>query len=411
MTALKYWLWLTTRRGLDTRDALMVLDHFVTPERAYYADAEEYDLLELKPNRRQALQDKSLEVPEKILADCERYGLHIMTLQDADYPQRLRQLSDPPLVLYIRGRIFHFDEEAAIAVVGARQATAYGERYAERFGMELTAGGALVISGLAEGLDSCAIRGALKAGGPVVSVLAGGLDIPFPPRNRYLMEDVAAVGALISEYPPGTPHRGYHFPRRNRILSGLALGVLAVECRPFGGTMSTVNHALDQDRDVFAVPGPLDAPMSEGPNLLIQQGAKLVTRGNDILEEYRDRFPAKLSRANQMSTQAAQERLADAEQERERRGAPEPKASAPPPVPEPSQRRTITRAEQKEELTDDELAILSALGSQTRTADELVELTQIPTRRVLSAMTMLQVQELVEEKAGRRFFSLVELEE
>lgn len=411
MTALKYWLWLTTRRGLDTRDALTVLDHFITPERAYYADPEEYDLLELKPNRRQALLDKDFRIPEKILGDCEQLGFHIMTFQDADYPQRLRQLSDPPLVLYIKGKVFHFDEEAAIAVVGARQATPYGEKYAERFGMELTAGGALVISGMAEGLDSCAIRGALKAGGPVVSVLAGGLDVPFPPRNRYLMEDVAAVGALISEYPPGTPHLGYHFPRRNRILSGLALGVLAVECRPFGGTMSTVNHALEQDRDVFAIPGPLDAPMSEGTNLLIQQGAKLVRKGNDILEEYRDRFPMKLSRAKTLNVEAAQERLKDAEQARERRTALEQKVLVPPPEPEPPQRRNISRAEQKEELTDDELAILSALGDKTRTADELVELTQIPTRRVLSAMTMLQVQGLVEEKAGRRFSSLVELEE
>lgn len=411
MTALKYWLWLTTRRGLDTRDALTLLDHFVTPERIYYADAEEYEWLDLRPNRRQALQDKNLEIPEKILGDCERLGLHIMTIQDADYPQRLRQLSDPPLVLYIKGRMFHFDEEAAIAVVGARQATPYGEKYAEQFGMELTAGGALVISGMAEGLDSCAIRGALKAGGPVVSVMAGGLDIPFPPRNRYLMEDVAAVGALISEYPPGTPHLGYHFPRRNRVLSGLALGVLAVECRPFGGTMSTVNHALDQDRDVFAIPGALDAPMSQGTNLLIQQGAKLVTKGTDILEEYQDRFPVKLSRANSMSDEAARARLEDAQQERERRAAPKQKESAPPPEPDVPQRRKISRAEQKEQLTDDELAILSGLGSKTRTADELVELTQIPTRRVLSAMTMLQVQGLVEEKAGRRFASLVELEE
>ena len=132
----------------------------------------------------------------------------------------------------------------------------------------------MVVSGSAGGIDSLALKGALKGGGRVVSVLGGGIDVVYPKSNRYLYEDVAAAGALISEYPPGTEHKGEHFPRRNRILSGLCLGVLAVECRLFSGTMNTVRHALEQDRDIFAVPGSLDAPMSEGCNRLIQQGAK-----------------------------------------------------------------------------------------------------------------------------------------
>lgn len=138
--------------------------------------------------------------------------------------------------------------------------------------MELAAGGALVVSGIAEGIDCHAVKGALKGGGPVVSVLAGGVDVPFPREHRYLYEDVAAAGALISEHPPGTPHKGSHFSQRNRIISGLSLGVLAVECRKKSGTMLTMNHAMEQDRDIFAVPGPLDAPLSEGTNYLIQQG-------------------------------------------------------------------------------------------------------------------------------------------
>ena len=264
MAALKYWLWLTNLEGMDAVGALTVLDHFVTPERAYYADPEEYELLPLRPGLSQALLDKGMDGAERILEACERLGLRVMTFQDADYPQRLRALADPPAVWYILGRTFHFDEAAAIAVVGTREPSGYGRVAAEKLGLELSAGGALVLSGIAEGLDACAIRGALNGGGPVVSVLAGGVDMIFPPKHGYLYADVAAKGALISEYPPGTKHRGYHFPRRNRILSGLSLGVLAVECRPFGGTMSTVNHALEQDRDVFAVPGAIDAPMSEG---------------------------------------------------------------------------------------------------------------------------------------------------
>ncbi len=407
MSALKYWAWLTSRKGLGAVGAMTVLNHFSTPELAYYADPEEYSYLPLDSQARQALKDKTMDAAEKILEDSERLGLRLMTIQDADYPERLRQLSDPPALLYIRGKTFHFDEEAAIGVVGAREPSEYGRSAAEKFGLELAKGGALVVSGIAQGLDSCALRGALRGGGPAVSVLAGGVDRPFPAENRWLYEDVAAAGALISEYPPGTPHRGQNFPRRNRILSGLCLGVLAVECRPYGGTMSTVNHALEQNRDVFAVPGAIDAPMSEGANRLIQRGAKLVTCGRDILEEYWDRFPVKLAASAPLPPEAVRARLAGLEADRPDE-----------PTPPPRERRdggplreAVPREKQRERFTDDQLALLNALGEKARTADELVELTQIPTKRVLSALTMLQVQGAVEEAAGRRFSALVRLEE
>lgn len=415
MAALNYWLWLTSRKGMDAASVLTVLDHFITPERAYYADREEYELLPLRPALRQALLDKELDIADTILGDCERLGLRVMTIQDADYPQRLRAIADPPAVLYIRGKTFHFDEEAAIGVVGTRNPSPYGQKWAERFGLELASGGALVVSGIAEGLDTCAIKGALKGGGPVVSVLAGGVDVPFPRQNRFLYEDVAAAGALISEYPPGTQHYGPHFLRRNRILSGLCLGVLAVECRSFGGTMSTVNHALEQGREVFAVPGALDAPMSEGTNKLIQQGAKLVTCGRDILEEYWDRFPGKLGRAAPLTPEAAQARLADLDEHREPPKEPKPEKTAPPQEtreePKAPQRAVVPRGEQKSRFTDDELAILAALRDKSQLADQLVETTQIPARRVLSALTMLQIQGAVEEQPGKRFSALLELEE
>ena len=410
MSALKYWIWLASRRGLGPAGALTVLDYFVTPERAYYAGREEYEVLPLLPSQRRSLADKSLDQAERILGDCDRLGLRIMTFQDADYPQRLRVLADPPMVLYIRGRVFRFDEEAAIGVVGARDPTPYGEKWAERFGLELASGGALVVSGIAKGLDTCAIKGALKAGGPVVSVLGGGVDVPYPPQNRYLHEDVAAAGALISEYPPGTENVGSHFPQRNRILSGLCLGVLAVECRPFGGTMSSAQCALDQDRDLFAVPGALDAPMSEGTNLLIQRGAKLVTCGRDILEEYWDRFPEKLKGSAPLTPEAARERLEDLDRRREEQPAAVPEAGpAEVPAPAPA-RELVPRGEQKTRFTDDQIAVLAAMEDKVRSADQLVDLTQIPTKRVLSALTMLQVQGAVEEHPGKRFSALVELE-
>lgn len=271
---LQDWIWLTTRKALGPRGVLRVLEYFGTPERAFYADSEQYDQIpELPAAARASLREKRMDEADRILGECDRLGLRVMTLQDGDYPGRLREIAAPPAVLYIRGRVFRFDEEAAIGVVGSRDPSPYGERVAAQLGLELARGGALLVSGIAQGIDSTALKGALKGGGPVVSVLAGGVDVPYPSQNRFLYEDVAAAGALISEYPPGTRHKAEHFPVRNRLISGLSLGVVAVECARFSGTMKTIEHAMDQDRDIFAVPGNIDAPRSEGPNWLLRQGA------------------------------------------------------------------------------------------------------------------------------------------
>lgn len=402
MAELEYWLWLTTRKGLGPAGALAVLDHFITPERAFYGEAEDFDALPLSPFARQSLLDKSMDEPNKILGDCDRLGMRIMTYQDADYPQRLRQIDVPPAVLYIMGKAFRFDEEPAIAVVGMRKSSQAGQARAERFGMELAANGALVVSGIAEGIDRAAVRGALKGGGPVVSLLAGGADVKFPRENRFLYDDVAAAGALISEYPPGTPHKGDHYNPRNRILSGLCVGVLAVECQPYGGTMLTVNHALEQGREVYAVPIGLSESCARGTNRLIHDGkARLVEKAEDILLDFVDLFPAKLSRLAPLPPSVVEARL---DKPRE---APKEAPKQEPPAPK---REVIPAGQQKTRFTDDELAILAAAAGSPLTADEIVERTQIPARRVLSALTMLQVQGVLEEQPGRRFRALVELE-
>ena len=402
---LKDWIWLTTRKGLGSRGVMQVLEFFGTPERAFYADPEQYDQIPgLSALARSSLRDKGQEGTDRILGDCDRLGVRIMTLNDGNYPERLREIADPPAVLYIRGGLFRFDQEAVIGIVGAREPSPYGEKVAAQLGLDLARNGVLLVSGIAQGIDSIALKGALQGGGRVVSVLGGGVDVPYPWQNRYLYEDVAAAGALISEYPPGTPPIGEHFPVRNRIISGLALGVVAVECARRSGTMKTVEHAMEQDRDVFAIPGNIDAPMSEGPNWLLRQGARPVTCAQDILEEYLDRFPQQLSKAAPLSPEAARQRL---EQVRSREQTPEPAAKA------EQEREVVPRERQKSRFTDDQLSILHVLGEKGKqyTADELVERTQIPTRRVLSALTMLQVDGAVQEHPGRRFSSLVILEE
>ena len=405
---LKDWIWLTTRKGLGHRGALQVLEYFGTPERAFYAEAEQYGLIPgLGPLARSSLQDKGMEGVDRILGDCDRLGLRVVTLNDGDYPERLREIADPPAVLYVRGAMFRFDQEPVVAIVGAREPSPYGEKIAAQLGLELARGGALLVSGIAQGIDSIALKGALQGGGRVVSVLGGGVDVPYPWQNRYLYEDVAAAGALISEYPPGTPPKGEHFPVRNRIISGLSLGVAAVECRRHSGTMKTIDHAMEQDRDVFAVPGNVDAPMSEGPNWLLRHGGIAATCAQDILDTYLARFPEKLSQAAPLSPEAARQRLEQVRPKHGREEEPRPAAR-----PE-AEREVVPLEKQKSRFTDDQIALLRSLGEKgkSRTADELVELTQIPARRVLSALTMLQVDGAVQEHPGRRFSALVELEE
>lgn len=404
MATLKYWLWLSTRQGVRPEHVSRILEHFGTPEGVYFADPEEYRLLEGVPRTAcAALLDKSLEEPEHILEDCDRLGVRILTQGDADYPERLKNIYDPPAVLYIRGRLPAFDEELAVAVVGSRKPSEYGKRMAGRLGLELARQGAMVVSGIAQGLDTEALKGALRGGGAVVSVLGGGVDVPYPYQNRYLYQDVAVSGALISEYPPGTEPEGWHFPVRNRIISGLSLGVVAVECGLKSGTMSTVRQALDQDRDIFAVPGNADVPLSEGPNRLIQQGAKLVLCGLDIIREYEDRFPGRLRRSAPLTPEVEEARLEVPEAPKRKKAvSPEKKQ-----IDNGPKRAYID----KSGLTDDQISLILALGEKALLAEELMESAGLPAKRVLSALTLLQIQGYVAERPGKRFETLVQFKQ
>ena len=194
-------------------------------------------------------------------------------MQDADYPVRLRNIFEPPSLLYVKGQLPVIDEEVAVAMVGTRKASPYGVEAAEKIAYGLSRQGAVVISGAAAGVDSASHRGALRAGGKTIAVLGNGLDVVYPAENEWLYRDIAASGALISEYPPGTAAESWHFPVRNRIISGLSLATVVVEAPEKSGALITANTALEQGRDVFAVPGPIDAPMSRGCNRLIADGA------------------------------------------------------------------------------------------------------------------------------------------
>ena len=295
MAALKYWVWLTTLPGLGERAKLQLLAHFGSPEEIYFAPEGELLLAEgITKLQAALLADKSLDRAEKVLEDCARDGQFLLTMDDAGYPARLRNIYDPPLLLYGKGSLPLFDDEVAVTVVGTRDCTPYGVRAASQLGYELARQGALLVSGMAKGIDGAAMRGALQAGGFTAAVLGGGVGVVYPAENRRLYEDIAATGVLLSEYPPGTEPLPGHFPVRNRIISGLSLAALVVEAPVRSGALITAHAALDQGRDVFAVPGPIDAAASVGCNRLIRDGAGLVMEAWDVLGTYRQRFPQKL---------------------------------------------------------------------------------------------------------------------
>jgi len=394
MSALTYWLWLSELQGLTNQTRLALLRRFETPERIFYADPEELLLTEgITRQQAELLSDHRLDAARKIQEDCHRLNIRILTIGDAEYPGRLKNIYDPPVLLYMKGRMPVMDEEVAIAVVGTRSCTPYGEGCAKKLGHELAAAGAVVVSGLAKGIDAAAAHGALIAGGVTVGVVGNGLDVRYPYESRFLYDDVAAAGVLLSEYPPGTEPAGWHFPARNRILSGLCVGTLVVEAPLRSGALITAETALEQGRDVFAVPGPIDAENSAGCNRLIQEGALLVTGAEDILREYEGRYPQKLqprAYTEPPKTVGYQAR----------------QLAEPKPVP-PS----VSLSRELPELSDDQLAILRQLGEEPMQVDDIIELTGIPTRRVLSALTVLEMDELVTQHSGKRYTRGVTLTE
>lgn len=218
------------------------------------------------------------------LEELAKYHIKAITYESTSYPILLKEISDCPPVLFIRGELKQCDD-TSIAVVGTRRATSYGRQITEEIVNNLSANSVTIVSGLAKGIDTAAHKAALEANGRTLAVFASGLDIVYPPENVKLAREIMEKGALISEYPLGTKPKADHFPQRNRILSGLSRGVLVVESGETSGALITANFALEQNRDVFAVPGSILSPMSKGPNKLIQEGAKLVRNHVDILEE------------------------------------------------------------------------------------------------------------------------------
>jgi DNA processing protein len=280
------WLALGLTPGLGPTRVRHLVEHFGNVAAIFRASLTELEATGLLAVSAQSLgTGKSLELAQEELGKTNAAGVQIVTLDDPDYPRQLKQIYDPPLLLYVRGDVKVLSQPG-IAVVGTRHPTPYGSGMAERLSIDLVAHGLAIFSGMARGVDTAAHRGAIAANGKTVAVFGTGVDVLYPKENSRLAEQILALGgALISEFPLGTFAAPQNFPIRNRIISGMSIGVLVVEAAEYSGTRITARCALEQNRDVFAVPGNVMNKNSWGPNTLIKQGAKLTATWEDIWEE------------------------------------------------------------------------------------------------------------------------------
>ena len=286
MSDLRYWIALSMLPEVGPVGAGKLLSAFGTPEKIF--DARVNDLIAVDGigiSRANSITGfSSWDMVEKQVEMIEREGIQAVHVGDSAYPEMLKEISDPPVVVYVRGDIRPQDKYA-IAIVGSRNLTHYGEAVAESISRELTSMGFTIVSGMARGVDSISHKSAIKAGGRTIAVLGSGVDVPYPPENKMLMNRIAEAGYLLSELPPGSPPDKENFPKRNRLISGLSLGVLVVEATSKSGALITARCALEQGREVFAVPGNITSPNSEGTNELIRKGASLTLKAEDVLSE------------------------------------------------------------------------------------------------------------------------------
>lgn len=409
MSELKYWLWLAALPGVRPRTRTLLLEHFGTPREAYFAPESAFAALEgLEERERAALKDRDLDRALRTLEACAARDIGVLTLQDALYPRRLAAIYDPPAVLFVRGRLPAVDEEAAVAVVGTRSATPYGVKMASRMGYELTKCGGLVVSGLTQGVDGMAARGALMAGGGCVGVLATAIDGDW---GGSLARDVESAGALVSEYPPGTESRSAYFRARNRITAGLSVAAVVVEAPEKSGALLFADEAAELGREVFAVPANADAPGGAGVNALLKDGARVAVSGWDVLADFAPRFPGKLrapegARASMPPEQLPPEAAAPDAGEKPETGenfaalrVPAAKKA----VDKPAERSYIDIRTLFSGLTERQLAVVGAMTEPSAHVDDIIERCGLPAPAVLAELTLLQIRGVVTQEPGKRF--------
>jgi len=282
---IKYWVGFSLISGIGRVRLTQLENYFTSLENAWEAGPAELKRAGLDSGSIRAITTWRPKISlEAEMEKLERYGVKVLICHDENYPSRLKEVYDYPPLIYVRGSLLP-EDEWCLAVVGTRRATVYGRQVTEEIVADLAQSKITIVSGLAKGIDTVAHHSALEAGGRSIAVFACGLDIVYPSENANLARRIMQQGALISEYPLGTKPRADNFPRRNRIMSGMSLGILVIEAGETSGALITAHLALEQNREVFAIPGSILSPASSGTNHLIQEGAKLVRNYSDILEE------------------------------------------------------------------------------------------------------------------------------
>ena len=379
-----YWIWLAHKSGINDREKLLLAERFPNPEDIYHASEKELAQLEgISANAVEALAQKDLSEARRIVRQCMDRSIRILTWSDESYPVCLRNIADPPLVLYYRGQLPDFDAMPVIGIVGTRKASPYGLQIAQKFGREIVNSGGIVVSGMAEGIDAMATKGALHRKNCTVGVLGCGVDRIYPACNRDLFRQMAQEGCLLSEFPPGAKPDKWNFPRRNRIISGLSNGIIVVEAPKKSGALITARQALEQGRDVFAVPGNVGVSACEGSNALLKDGAGLATSGYDVLSEYAVIYPGKIHQVAEEKEVAV---VCD-----------DKKAVDNPALPLYSD-----VDDSISDLTDTERTVLALLKPQEQSIDLLIAQSQMPTAQFLASLTMLEVKGYAHTLPGRR---------
>jgi len=404
MQHLKYWVWLSNMGGVGAVTALKLLNHFGDAEKVFFADEKQYrQIQDVRPSDIPALMNKNLDRANTILADCEKLGCHVLTLFDEEYPERLRNIYNPPVIIYIKGNLPTIDSEPIVGVVGTRNCTAYGQGAAESISYKLACSGIIVATGLAKGIDSAAARGALRARrhGHIIGVIGSGHGIVYPPENADLFDDVENYGAIISEYPPYTPAAKKHFPARNRIISGISIGLAVIEAPKRSGALITAAMALEQDRDVFTLPGNVDEKSCEGSNLLLRDGAIAILSAEDIISEYMELFPSKIkidavenkpnaepvNMFGKPGLQASSYKIKSRENKKE--------------IDNTTQVEYIDVEEIIGALDGDERIVAQIISSERMHIDDIILKAELEAARVLAAITLLEIKGSIFSSSGK----------
>lgn len=386
-----YSIWLSLLLKPGSRLVAPLFDYFSSAEEIYENRENLPDALPLTEMEREGFRKLPLTDAEKVIEDCEEKEYGILTVDSNEYPKRLREIYDFPPVLYRAGLPLNVDEQLSIGVVGTRHPTQYALEATRQIVSDLVQSGAVIISGLAVGIDATAHAAAIRGKGYTVAVVGGGLDINYPKANEKLRMAIEKTGTVISEYPPGVEPAGYHFPIRNRILSGLTDGVFVTEGSLRSGTLRTASHAVEQGRDVFVLPGSIFNAKADGTFQLLKDGAAPVASALDILENYLEKYP---ERIGNIVPSIPKEK----ESEKNRRNSFKEKSNSSPIL----EKSEITFSD-LHSLSEEEKQVFLKFPSDPIHLEELALKLQFSLEKLLPLITSLEMQGIIESKPGRMY--------